>query len=96
MVRHRLTGIATIIMFFSLICLGSYSIELGQIIFIPQTDITRVIVGNSDVVSAVPVKDGVVITAKNVGSSEVMIFGEKALPPSPFWCGCPAGRKRKL
>ncbi|HOP54561.1 MAG TPA: pilus assembly protein N-terminal domain-containing protein [Bacillota bacterium] len=95
MVRHRLTGIATIIMFFSLICLGSYSIELGQIIFIPQTDITRVIVGNSDVVSAVPVKDGVVITAKNVGSSEVMIFGEKGTTTESILVRVPSREKEK-
>ncbi|MFA6694258.1 MAG: pilus assembly protein N-terminal domain-containing protein [Bacillota bacterium] len=83
MVRHRLIQIISIIAFFSLVCLGSYNIELGQIIFIPQKEISRVVVGNNEAISAVPVKDGVVVTAKNVGSSDVMLFtGDKSMTES--------------
>lgn len=58
----------------SFVCLATHNIELGQIIFLPEKGVTRVVVGNSDVLNAVPVVDGVVITAKSAGLSDVMLF----------------------
>lgn len=70
----RIILIGILIIKLNLVCLSNYNIELGQIIFLPEKGVTRVVVGNSEVVSATPVSDGVVITTKNVGTSDVMIF----------------------
>ena len=93
MARCRLVFMLIILL--SLVSLASINIELGEIIFLPQKGVTRVVIGNSEVISAVPVADGVVITAKDTGTSEVMIFQGSSQKKETILVRLPKNEKEK-
>ena len=93
MARNRL--IIILILSINLVALAEYNLEIGQVVFLPEKAVTRVVVGNEEVLSAIPVSDGVVITAKGAGTSDVLIFKGTKKKSEVFSVRFPKNEKEK-
>jgi len=91
--RNRL--IIILILSINLVALAEYNLEIGQVVFLPEKAVTRVVVGNEEVLSAIPVSDGVVITAKGAGTSDVLIFKGTKKKSEVFSVRFPKNEKEK-